>query len=769
MTTRVACPHCRATNEVPDDLLGKKIRCRRCDGFIVADMGSDEMSERPQRHRRRPGAEDDEPRPTRRPRRRRRPKGQLSPVAIITATFALLVVLIGGLIGAYFISARGRPTQPEGPPQPPVDPRVPLMEMSFLTARLPQYDPYFLAPKEPPGHALEFTEPAPQGDGGPQLVRNPTGQLTPEVLQRVKQSTVFVGVKAPAGQASGSGFLAGESGFVVTNAHVVFMLQRGAPPPTSVKVVRNKGEKNEVTLAARVAAVDHDADLAVLSIPKEGLPPPLTVKSALSLRETQPVYVAGFPLGEAPGRNVSIDKYDVSSLKKDKGVLDKVQIHGDMVPGNSGGPVLDADGNVVAVCVSILTHPGVDTRINFAVPGDKVLRLLNGHLAGLTVEPPALADDGRLRLPVAVHAIDPLGRVLQVAVDFWSGPPGQARPGSLAAPKPLADDGPHQTLSVALKEQAGRGELTLPPLAAGQVYWLQPSLVRRGGARVWLSAQAYRPPPPVARKPARLAWAPAGERPLVLERWSSLYFTDQMGSDRQALLALETRLTESVKGRQEADVALHRQVTGFKEGVSIGGQVYMTTRLQHVGPNTQFVADNVVTDAQGQTIRAEFDPEKMRNAPALEKSQLIGFQRDTAKCLQALEVPLPGNEVEPGKTWKAQRPLPFDATWTRLDALQSHMWGGVDNEFLDVTYTYRGRRTVNGAERAVIELRGQLVVQRPGAGSSDVDISGTADVDLATGQVVQEEVTTEARADLIVFNTAAIKAHGTVVTRLRRE
>src|SRR5581483_11141374 len=113
-------------------------------------------------------------------------------------------------------------------------------------------------------------------------------------------------------------------------------------------------EKNEVTLKAEVLAVDHDADLAVLRVPKEGLPPPLTVKSALSLHETQPVYIAGFPLGERPGKNVTINEYKVSSLKKEKGVLDKVQIHGEMVFGNSGGPVLDADGNVVAVCVSIL-------------------------------------------------------------------------------------------------------------------------------------------------------------------------------------------------------------------------------------------------------------------------------------------------------------------------------------------------------------------------------------------------------------------------------
>ena len=47
MTTRVVCPSCRAANEVPDDFLGRKIRCRRCDEIIVTASRSDEVSERP--------------------------------------------------------------------------------------------------------------------------------------------------------------------------------------------------------------------------------------------------------------------------------------------------------------------------------------------------------------------------------------------------------------------------------------------------------------------------------------------------------------------------------------------------------------------------------------------------------------------------------------------------------------------------------------------------------------------------------------------------
>jgi S1-C subfamily serine protease len=771
MSTRIVCPHCRAANQVSDELLGKKIRCRRCDEVVLAVRPEDDtgiVDERPRRARRL-DPEDDDLVPAGRSRRRRRRKRGLSGLAIFAAMFSVLVIVVAGGLIAYFAfghtpatHADGRP-QGEGAGPPPLGDERPLIE------RQAHLEAWFRAPEEPPTGALKFTEPPPGDDpaaGGGNAgepVHNATGQLTPEVLKKIKESTVYIEVQRTEGKGSGSGFLAGEPGFVVTNAHVVGMLNRAAPPPTSVKVVRNKGEANEATLAAQVVAVDPDEDLALLSVPKEGLPPPLVVKSALRLRETQPVYVAGFPLGEKPGKNVTINKYELSSLKKENGVLERLQVHGDMVFGNSGGPLLDADGDVVGACVSILTDPRVQTRINFAIPGDKVLRFLNGRFADLTLEAPSRAD-GRLRVPVAVKVIDPVGRVSQVAVDVWVGQPGQPRAGSRTRPKPLQGDGDRQTFPVEVKQQAGRGELVLPELRAGAVYWMQPCLISRTGGRVWLSAQLYRPPAPVERKPARLAWEPAGDWPLVLERWSSLQFSHPDGSSHHALLALEARLTESARERQGNDRSMFRQFTGFKEGVAIDGHMYMTGRLPHLGPHIQLLADNLVADAQGTTKKAEFDP-KLKDAPSLSKRHLIGLQQEMAKFLQGLEVPLPGREVQPGETWKATPPLPIDAAWKLVDSFQSQVWTTAENESLEVTYTYSGLRTVDGAERAVIQLKGQAA---PRAGLT-AWLSGTATVDLATGQIIDEEVTAQANADLVVLNTTAARAQGTVVARLRRE
>jgi predicted Zn finger-like uncharacterized protein len=874
MTIRFVCSGCQAVYQVPDNLLGKKVRCKHCEQVLVvaATPGSapaapaaatgvqprppaapppqpappptekpsaeevvtepsppaasprrkslppgreildavpatperseedegvdderprrarrgadDEDEEQPRRSRRGAAAdeeEDDDEAPARPAKKRRRPKGHLTVAMTIAATLAILVILGAGIVGAaffaeYYFPSRVVEQQPSSS-QPPnfaqTGPNFLFQQQqqqeSPLIERQPNLEAYFRMPEELPLKGMEFAEPpggGPVGQDGDAAkgTRNTTGQLTPEVLQRIKEATVYLSVKMSQGEGAGSGFFVGEPGTILTNAHVVGMLHPAAPEPTSIHVVRNKGEKNESSFPAKVVAVDHDVDLAVLSVPKEGMPEPLVVKSAQHLQETQPVYVAGFPLGEVPGKSITINKYELSSLKKEKGVLDKLQVHGDMLPGNSGGPVLDADGEVIGVCVSIL----LNTRINFAIPGDKVCGFLNGRLAELALETPARVE-GRLQVPVTMKLVDPLGHVRQADLDLWTGKPGPARPGSRTAPEPQAGEGPRQTLALPVQKQTGRGELSLPPLPPGQAYWLQPSLVNQAGARVWLSAQVYQPPPPVERKPAKLMLQPAAEWPLHLERWSTLQFADTHGRDHRALLGMETHLTDAAKGSQGNGLVLDRHFTGFKEGVSLDGKAYMTRRLQHLGPNMPFLASTRVVDGQGTSTRDDVDSNLIQTAPIQDRRDLFAYGEQLEKFLQGLEVPLPDKQVQPGETWKARRPLPFDDTWKVLGILPTPIWVSVESDTLEVTYTYAGLRTANGTEQAVINFNGKAV-QQPGrpAGSGGW-LSGTAVMDLATGQVVEEEVTMQANPSLTMLGATAFKAHGTMVARLRRE
>jgi hypothetical protein len=56
-----------------------------------------------------------------------------------------------------------------------------------------------------------------------------------------------------------------------------------------------------------------------------------------------------------------------------------------------------------------------------------------------------------------------------------------------------------------------------------------------------------------------------------------------------------------------------------------------------------------------------------------------------------------------------------------------------------------------------------------GGGAPGSRLSGTAVVDLATGQIVEEEVSIQANMELVVVNTVAVRAQGKVLARLRRE
>jgi predicted Zn finger-like uncharacterized protein len=444
MPLKTVCPKCQTGYLLEDAQAGKTVRCRKCQAAFTVEPPPAPRRAEPLRGRpgRRYHDEPDEA-PPRRARGEAAPAlGGALPWVIGGGAVALLILLLLG--GAALVFAlRGAPGAPAGAPADP----------------------------EPP----------------PALVN---GQLPPEVLKKVKRGTAFLRVTQADGDVGmGSGFAAaveGERGLVLTNAHVVGMLEpRATQPPRSIEVVFNSGEADERKLAARVLGVDRSSDLAVLRINGDRLPEPLEVKSARNLVETQEVFVFGFPLGDLLGKEITVNKSSVASLRKEHGVLNKVQVHGGMNPGNSGGPVVDGRGDVIGVAVSGIRT----TQINFAVPGDYVHVILNGRIAEMGLAR-ARPHAGGLVVPVTMQLIDPLGRIKNVALDVWSGDAGADRPPATERPAPAAGDSEHQTvvLTYDRARAAARGEMTLAPLPPGKVYWIQPNYVNGAGASHWATA-----------------------------------------------------------------------------------------------------------------------------------------------------------------------------------------------------------------------------------------------------------------------------------------
>ena len=245
-----------------------------------------------------------------------------------------------------------------------------------------------------------------------------SGQAIPqETLTALKAATVYVRVDMGPLAGTGSGFLIGKEGkyaFLVTNEHVV--KQRGRRERT-VEVDFFSGTKKRRIFRAKVLSEDASRDLAVLRIENhEELPEPIALDSSTEIRETQGVFILGFPFGDALatnrlGPNVTIGKGTISSLRTDDyGDVEHVQVDGDINPGNSGGPIVFSDGSLMGVSVATV----VGTQIGIGIPGPSVLNMLDGRVGAMGIsqksQRPQLTTC-RLRAKL----IDPMQKIEEVS------------------------------------------------------------------------------------------------------------------------------------------------------------------------------------------------------------------------------------------------------------------------------------------------------------------------------------------------------------------
>jgi hypothetical protein len=269
----------------------------------------------------------------------------------------------------------------------------------------------------------------------------------------------------------------------------------GRPPDPGPKftLVFWSGTKQEVSVPAEVAADDTTADLAVMKFrTPHALPRPIDLRQQPRLVETMPVYILGFPFGEALAENkgnpaVTVAKGSVSSLRLDRGgELSRVQLDGDVNPGNSGGPVVDGQGRLAGVVVAKVR----DTKIGFAIPAPHVTRLLAGRVTDVGVSTHPVVN-GMARVRFNARFLDPLHRIRDLAVSYMPGDQSKQAPD---APLPGAPQVPLTTQDV-----LAFAELEMPPADEAQnVYTFQVRYVTGDGEAVFTRRSAHRvtPPPP---------------------------------------------------------------------------------------------------------------------------------------------------------------------------------------------------------------------------------------------------------------------------------
>jgi len=159
----------------------------------------------------------------------------------------------------------------------------------------------------------------------------------------------------------GSGFVISEYGHIITNYHVVV-------DSTALEVVLSDGSKHK----AIVLQVNKDADLAIIKIEKSGLLP-FNIFETNALEVGTDVFAIGTP--ESQDLSQTLSKGIISSVRKQANGSKTIQTDAKVNSGNSGGPLVDKNGNLLGVVNAKLIGVGVE-GVSFAIPASTIVNEL---------------------------------------------------------------------------------------------------------------------------------------------------------------------------------------------------------------------------------------------------------------------------------------------------------------------------------------------------------------------------------------------------------
>lgn len=234
-----------------------------------------------------------------------------------------------------------------------------------------------------------------------------------KVSAAVQASVVAITVTTADGSAQGSGVIIDDSGHIVTNNHVV----SGAQGKVSVTLTDGR------ILQATVVGTDPTTDLAVIKLDDapSGLVP-AAVGDSGAVVVGEPVMAVGNPLGLAntvtTGIVSAVDR-PVSTQGENGGegtVTNAIQVDAAVNPGNSGGPLFDAQGHVIGINSSIATLSSQSGSIGlgFAIPSNLVknvaAQLISSGTAkhaflGVTLNDGTATADGITRAGAVVESV----------------------------------------------------------------------------------------------------------------------------------------------------------------------------------------------------------------------------------------------------------------------------------------------------------------------------------------------------------------------------
>jgi S1-C subfamily serine protease len=246
----------------------------------------------------------------------------------------------------------------------------------------------------------------------------------PDLVKKAQPSIVTVfsertDTRAGTGQGVGSGVIYRSDGVILTNHHVVAGASR-------IEVGLADGSR----IPGRVTATDADTDLAVIRVDRTGLPAAEFQKSLPQVGKL--AVVLGSPLGfektVTAGIVSGLHRSIPGSAAETRSLVDLIQTDAAISPGNSGGAVVDASGQVVGISIAYVPPQQGAVAVGFAIPAatatrvaDELLEHGRARHAYLGLQPAALTPDIARQLHVSgggvlVYALAPAGPAAKAGI-----------------------------------------------------------------------------------------------------------------------------------------------------------------------------------------------------------------------------------------------------------------------------------------------------------------------------------------------------------------
>lgn len=192
------------------------------------------------------------------------------------------------------------------------------------------------------------------------------------ITSTVYEQDFFFGVRES--QGIGSGFIISADGQILTNNHVV-------SGSSELEVTMPDKSRYKASIVMRIP----NDDLALIRIdPKGKKLPVLKLGDSDALQVGQKVLAIGNPFGLSGTLTTGIvSALDRTIRGEDKDLEGMIQTDASINSGNSGGPLLDSQGNVIGINTAIYGPSGGSVGIGFAMPINRAKRMLQDFRSGL--------------------------------------------------------------------------------------------------------------------------------------------------------------------------------------------------------------------------------------------------------------------------------------------------------------------------------------------------------------------------------------------------